>query len=79
MADNFETSVDGKIVIRRIGCDIIDVSFKYWKLPKLNIPLRPKGGYLDVLYLDEDIRVTRGNRGGLFVHFRPEFLEKAMM
>lgn len=78
VADNFDVASDGSIVVRRIGCDIVGASFKYWKLPRLPLPLRRKGGYLDVLYLDEDIRVTKGNRGGLFVHFRPEFLEKAM-
>lgn len=44
-------------------------SFKYWKLPKLPLPFRAKG-YLDFVYLDEDLRITRGNRGGLFVHVR---------
>ncbi|KAI2491022.1 PAP fibrillin [Fragilaria crotonensis] len=37
-----------------------------------------KGGYLDFVYLDSDIRVTKGNRGGIFVHFRPAFLEQAL-
>ena len=39
----------------------------------LRIPLPLKGlGWLDVTYLDDKLRVTRGNRGGLFVHVRPE-------
>jgi len=79
VAQNFDKSADGKIVLRRIACDITDASFKYWKLPKISFPfLKRTGGYLDFLYLDNDIRITRGNRGGLFVHFRPEFLEAAM-
>lgn len=70
---------DGKIVLRRIACDIESASFKYWKFPTLYLPfLKSKGGYLDFLYLDQDIRITKGNRGGLFVHFRPEFLEKVL-
>lgn len=70
---------DGKIVLRRVSCDIVSATFKYWKFPTLSFPfLKKKGGYLDFLYLDEDIRITKGNKGGLFVHFRPEFLEKAM-
>lgn len=77
--DAFSKSVDGKIVLRRISCDIVGANFKYWKLPKLPLPLRAKGGYLHFAYLDEDMRVTRGNRGGLFVHFRPAFLEKVTM
>ena len=78
VAKNFDKDVNGRIVLRRISCDIIDVSFKYWKLPTLPIPLRKKGGFLDFIYLDEDIRVTRGNRGGLFVHFRPDYLDSLL-
>lgn len=78
VADNHVRTEDGKIVLRRISCDITDVNFKYWKLPKVTLPLKKSGGYLDFLYLDEDLRITRGNRGGLFVHFRPEFLESVM-
>eukprot|EP00284_Hemiselmis_tepida_P014082 CAMPEP_0174923342 /NCGR_PEP_ID=MMETSP1355-20121228/6525_1 /TAXON_ID=464990 /ORGANISM="Hemiselmis tepida, Strain CCMP443" /LENGTH=276 /DNA_ID=CAMNT_0016169023 /DNA_START=91 /DNA_END=919 /DNA_ORIENTATION=- len=59
---------------RRISCDIVDASVKLWKLPTLPLPLRAKGGWLDFLYLDEDMRVTRGNRGGLFFHVRPDKL-----
>lgn len=74
--DGFTKKADGKgIVLRRIMCDIIGASFEYWKLPKLPLPIRSKGGFLDFLYLDEDMRITRGNRGGLFIHYRPEFFE----
>ena len=46
---------------------------KRFGLPLLRIPLPLKGlGWLDVTYLDDKLRVTRGNRGGLFVHVRPE-------
>jgi len=78
VAKNFDKDLNGRIVLRRISCDIVDVSFKYWKLPTLPIPLRKKGGYLDFIYLDEEIRVTRGNRGGLFVHFRPDYLNSLL-
>lgn len=78
VAKNFEKGSDGKIVLRRVSCDITGVTFKYWKLPTLPLPLRKKGGYLDFLYLDDDIRVTRGNRGGLFIHVRHAFLDKLM-
>jgi len=77
-SEAFSKSVDGKIVLRRVKCKITNVNYKYRRLPKLPIPLSGKEGFLDFLYLDDDIRVTRGNRGGLFVHFRPEFLESAM-
>ena len=74
----YSKSSDGKIVLRRIGCDITNAYFKFWKLPGLALPLKRKGGYLEFIYMDQDIRITRGNRGGLFVHFRPEFLEQQL-
>eukprot|EP00519_Triparma_laevis_P009899 CAMPEP_0182509260 /NCGR_PEP_ID=MMETSP1321-20130603/26542_1 /TAXON_ID=91990 /ORGANISM="Bolidomonas sp., Strain RCC1657" /LENGTH=254 /DNA_ID=CAMNT_0024715503 /DNA_START=58 /DNA_END=822 /DNA_ORIENTATION=+ len=76
IGSGFSKSAAGDIVIRRISCDIVGASFKYRRLPTLPLPLRVKGGYLDFVYLDEDMRITRGNRGGLFVHVKPEVLEK---
>lgn len=74
VASNFDKTTDGKIVLRRIACDITGATFKYKQLPKLSLPfLKKKGGYLDFLYMDDDIRITRGNRGGLFVHLKPEY------
>lgn len=47
-----------------------------WK--PLRIPLPLKGeGWLDVTYQSDDMRITRGNRGGVFVHMRPEILTRA--
>jgi len=68
--ENFD-KIGDNIVLRRVAVQIQSVSWKFWKLPKLSFPLRAKG-YLDFLYLDKDLRVTRGNRGGLFVHMRPD-------
>jgi hypothetical protein len=76
LAENFDVIKRGTIVLRRIACDIVGGYLKVWKLPGLPLPLRVKGGYLDFLYLDKDLRVTRGNRGGLFVHVRPETLRE---
>jgi len=45
-----------------------------WKPFRLPLPLRGKG-WLDILYLSDDMRITRGNRGGVFVHIRPSLLE----
>jgi hypothetical protein len=59
-------------------CKIINAYFKWWKLPGFPIPVPKRKGYLDVVYLDKDIRVTKGNRGGLFVHMRPAYLEMIM-
>lgn len=79
VAKNFDKTADGKIVLRRISCDIVGATFKYRWLPNLSLPfLKKKGGFLDFLYMDDDIRITRGNRGGTFIHFRPDFFEKYM-
>ena len=62
----------------RLLSDIVAASIqiqvgKRFGFPTLRIPLPLKGlGWLDVTYLDDKLRVTRGNRGGLFVHIRPE-------
>lgn len=79
MGEGFSKSVDGKVVLRRIACDIVGASWKFWFFPKIPLPLRVKGGSLDFVYMDEDIRITRGNRGGLFVHFRPDFLKDQLL
>jgi hypothetical protein len=72
----YSKTSDGKIVLRRLDCDIVKATFKWWKLPTISLGfLKKKGGYLDFVYMDKDIRVTRGSRGGLFVHFRPDFLK----
>mmetsp|Transcript_28182 Transcript_28182/g.43175 ORF Transcript_28182/g.43175 Transcript_28182/m.43175 type:complete len:286 (+) Transcript_28182:63-920(+) len=79
IAKNFDKTNDGKIVLRRIACDIVGATFKYKFFPKLSLPfLKKKGGFLDFLYMDNDIRITQGNLGGTFIHFRPDFLEKVM-
>jgi len=46
-----------------------------WK--PLRIPLPLKGeGWLDVTYLSDELRITRGNRGGVFVHMREALLTR---
>lgn len=76
IAANFDKGIDGSIVLRRISCDITDAFFKYKRIPKISFPFfKRSGGYLDFLYLDENVRITRGNRGGLFIHFRSDYLE----
>eukprot|EP00281_Chroomonas_sp_CCMP1168_P022509 CAMPEP_0206230578 /NCGR_PEP_ID=MMETSP0047_2-20121206/10341_1 /ASSEMBLY_ACC=CAM_ASM_000192 /TAXON_ID=195065 /ORGANISM="Chroomonas mesostigmatica_cf, Strain CCMP1168" /LENGTH=243 /DNA_ID=CAMNT_0053654025 /DNA_START=49 /DNA_END=780 /DNA_ORIENTATION=- len=59
----------------RISADIVDAHLKIWKV-KIPLPLRVKGGWLDFLFVDEDLRITKGNRGGLFVHVRPSKLRE---
>ena len=78
LSEGFAVTSDKKIILRRISADITGASFKYKSLPRLPLPLRVKGGYLDFLYLDDDVRITRGNRGGVFVHVRPAVLEKML-
>jgi len=77
--ENYSVSPQGKIVLRRIDCDNVKATLKYRWLPKLGIPgFKRKGGFLDFIYLDNDVRVTRGNRGGTFVHMRKDYLERIM-
>jgi len=79
-SENYSVSdIDGKIVLRRLAVDNVKATFKYKFLPKLYVPgFKKKGGYLDFIYLDEDVRVTKGNRGGTFVHMRKEYLDQVM-
>jgi len=70
IAEQFE-KISNSIVLRRVMCNIKAALIKVWKLPALYIPL-PTRGYLDFLYLDKELRVTKGNRGSLFVHVRPD-------
>lgn len=44
-----------------------------WRPLRVPLPLRGDG-WLDVVFLSDEMRVTRGNRGGLFVHLRPGLL-----
>ena len=38
---------------------------------RIKLPIKPDGdGYVDWLYLDDNLRVTRGNKGSTFVHVR---------
>jgi len=49
-----------------------DGRFKCGFLPSVPLPKKLQGptGWLDFAYLDEDIRITKGNRGGVFIHVR---------
>jgi hypothetical protein len=47
-----------------------------WKPLRIPLPLKGKG-WLDIIHVSEQMRITRGNRGGLFVHLRPHLLEEA--
>jgi hypothetical protein len=78
VAVNYSKTKENKIVLRRISCDIAGASWKFWKLPTLPLPLEKKGGFLDFVYMDKNIRITTGNRGGLFVHARPEIVQAMM-
>jgi len=38
---------------------------------RIPLPVKTDGdGFVDWLYLDENIRITRGNKGSVFVHVR---------
>jgi len=46
-----------------------------WKPLRIPLPIKGKG-WLDVTYLSDNMRITRGNRGSVFVHLRPELLTR---
>ena len=49
-----------------------------WGWRPLRLPLPLKGeGWLDVVFLSDVMRITRGNRGGIFVHLRPQLLTRS--
>jgi len=62
----------------RVSCDISDSALRLFGY--LKVPLRQKkdGGWLDFLYLDEDLRITRGDSGGLFMHVRPDKVKELL-
>jgi len=55
----------------RISCNLTSAELDLFGRVKLPLPLRFEGGWLDFVYMDDDLRITRGNAGGLFVHVRP--------
>jgi len=56
---NTRTGVDIEKVLLEIGL---------WKVP---LDVKTDGrGFIDWLYLDEDVRITKGNKGSLFIHTR---------
>mmetsp|Transcript_86803 Transcript_86803/g.218510 ORF Transcript_86803/g.218510 Transcript_86803/m.218510 type:complete len:298 (+) Transcript_86803:99-992(+) len=62
----------------RISCDITDAGLLLGSSFRIPLPLRASGGWLDFLYLDSEVRVTRGNQGGVFVHVRPDKLQEVL-
>lgn len=60
----------------RISCDITDAGLQLFGWLQIPVPLRAEGGWLDFLYLDESMRITRGNKGGVFVHVRPDKIKE---
>eukprot|EP00904_Undaria_pinnatifida_P006821 jgi/Undpi1/3269/HiC_scaffold_15.g06643.m1 len=54
----------------RLVASIVGAGVKLGPL-RIPLPLTGRVGYLDFVYQDSDIRITRGNRGGLFLHMRP--------
>jgi|UniRef100_A0A6V2ZIL9 hypothetical protein len=60
-------------VIRRATLELRVGQRWGWRPIGLPLPLRGEG-WLEVVYLSDGMRITRGNRGGVFVHLRPELL-----
>ena len=59
---------------RRINVKFQSFSIVWGDLIKLNLPLGLLGptGWLRTTYLDEDMRITRGHKGSVFVLKRPQ-------
>lgn len=59
----------------RIDVDIESAALQIKGLPRIPLPLKVSGGWLEFLYVDQDMQVARGNAGGVFVLVRPRLLE----
>lgn len=69
----------GKIVLRRVAFGKNKSNMKYKSLPRLPVPFfKRKSEWLDFLYMDENICITRDNKGVTYVHMREYFLDKAL-
>jgi hypothetical protein len=55
-----------------VAISTIDVSLFGATLRTIEMTPKPGrgAGYVDQLFLDDDIRISRGNKGSLFVHLR---------
>ena len=64
-----DSGVDGP---SRTGVVINEVLFEVGPL-KFALPVKTDArGFVDWLYLDDKVRVTRGNKGNTFVHVRDD-------
>lgn len=57
----------------RIDINEVFVELGRWRI---DLPLRGDNGYIDWLYLDDELRITRGSKGSLFVHLRDPSVEE---
>lgn len=82
LSKGYTKTADGKIVLRQVASVRTAARFKFSKLPKIIIPQLwlpfIRRGELEFVYMDKDIRVTKNKRGGMFVHFRPDFLAERL-
>ena len=59
------------------ACTLAGITLGGFRFP-VSVPQGDNNpGFIDWLYLDEDLRITRGSKGSLFVHRREEPLEGA--
>eukprot|EP00968_Pinguiococcus_pyrenoidosus_P026912 scaffold7340_cov266-Pinguiococcus_pyrenoidosus.AAC.78 len=59
----------GSSMVQRLDCRISKAVLQLRPWLRLRLPLRGKG-WLDFVYMDADLRVTKGNRGSSFVHVK---------
>lgn len=81
----FSTRRGSSVVLRRISCTIVQHQMKLLcgGVVSIRIPFKwsrkqRRGyiGFLDFIYMDEDIRVTTNEQGDLFIHARPESIQR---
>jgi hypothetical protein len=66
------------VVFRRISCDVVENKVKLLgsRIPFKSRKSRGYSSFLDFVYLDEEIRMTVNEQGDLFVHARPDAIQR---
>lgn len=79
VGEGFSKDANGKIVLRRIAYKTQKANLKYKSLPRVPVPFaKKKHGWFDFVYMDENVKVTRDNKGGTFVHMRSDYLDQLL-
>jgi hypothetical protein len=73
----FSTRGGSSVVFRRISCSVVENKVKLLgsRIPSLR-KRRGYSGFLDFVYMDDEIRMTINEQGDLFVHARPDAVQR---